>query len=240
MVQFRNSIRLRLAVAGFFTAPGWLIALWLGLACARGAEPRPVNPGRLGVAVPSDAIDFFNEDDLTKWQTADGTDAKWDIADGVAAPNGSGGIQTRGKYLDFQLHLEFNAPPSTGSGGSALAVFRIYEIVLNAAALWETDTNVCGSISGQPAPLAQATGRAGEWQTLDLIFHAPRCGPDGLPKTAARITALLNGILLYDNLEMEMEFAKAMPGFKVCDPQPLTLIDKGAPVQHRNLWLREL
>ncbi|MCC5025255.1 MAG: hypothetical protein J6386_21830 [Candidatus Synoicihabitans palmerolidicus] len=37
---------------------------------------------------------------------------------------------------------------------------------------------------------------AGEWQTYDIIFEAPDFAPDGTLLKRARVTVLLNGVLV--------------------------------------------
>jgi hypothetical protein len=73
-------------------------------------QPPVVTPGSTfsqGAPAPSDAEVLFDGKDLAKWQNNRGQDATWRVVDGCVetAPRG-GGIRTRGKWADFQLHVE--------------------------------------------------------------------------------------------------------------------------------------
>src|ERR1700733_9322110 len=92
-------------------------------------QPDIVTPGATfsqGAPPPSDAEVLFDGTDLSKWQGGQGKDlnwavrdAAWKVQDGyveVAPPKGED-IRTRGKWSDFQLHVEWAAPtPPKGQG----------------------------------------------------------------------------------------------------------------------------
>ena len=106
----------------------------------------------------------------------------------------------------------------------------------------ERADGMAGSIYGQFPPLANPGRGIGKWQTYDIIFRAPRFNEDGSVKEPARITALLNGILVQDNQElMGVATHKKRTSYKVhADKLPLTLQNHGQTVHYRNIWVREL
>ena len=53
---------------------------------------------------------LFDGKDLSKWQNSRGQEAPWRIQDGYMETAGREGIRTRGKWADFQLHVEFTTP----------------------------------------------------------------------------------------------------------------------------------
>ena len=66
-------------------------------------EPRVVDPG----PPPADAIVLLDGEDLSQWKSdKDGGPAKWEIKDGAAIVNGTGGISTKQDFDDCQLHIE--------------------------------------------------------------------------------------------------------------------------------------
>src|SRR5271165_2592721 len=83
-------------------------------------QPRVVTPGATfsqGAPAPSDAEVLFDGKDLAKWQTRRGQDATWKVQDGYLETGRGGGIRTRGKWADFQLHVEWASPnPPRGTG----------------------------------------------------------------------------------------------------------------------------
>ena len=64
-----------------------------------------------GFTAPSDAIILFDGKDLSKWESAKGGAALWKVHDGVVTVDKStGDIQTKDKFNDFQLHIEWCVP----------------------------------------------------------------------------------------------------------------------------------
>ena len=99
-----------------------------------------------------------------------------------------------------------------------------------------------GSIYGQYPPLVTATRKSGEWQAYDIVFRRPRFDSAGHLQSPARIAALLNGVLVQDNVAPTgpTAFHDRPPYMPGPEKYPLTLQDHGAPVQFRNIWIREL
>src|ERR1019366_9017819 len=76
--------------------------------------PTVVTPGApaLPVPPPADAIVLFDGTSLARWEDGKGGPAKWKLIAGGAmevAP-GTGGIQTREKFGDAQVHVEWMSP----------------------------------------------------------------------------------------------------------------------------------
>jgi hypothetical protein len=98
--------------------------------------PVVVTPGNTPQEAPSDAIMLFNGKDLSVWNADDSTKPiTWKVADGTVTvdnSHGHGGIHTKQKFTDYQLHLEWREPvdvsgegESRGNSGVYLAVFSI-------------------------------------------------------------------------------------------------------------------
>lgn len=217
-------------------------------------EPRHVTPGaRTGA--PSDAVVLFDGRDLREWLASASPDkpAGWTVADGVlTVRGGSGDIQTRRTFTDYQLHLEWRVPAGlTGSGqargnsGLFLASTgpgRGYELqVLDCA---DNKTYVNGqaaSIYKQHAPLVNACAAAGEWQSYDVIWTAPRFAADGSLLAPAYVTALHNGVLVQHHAALQGETVYAgKPFYRAHGPAPIKLQDHGDAVGFRNIWVRPL
>jgi len=80
---------------------------------------------------------------------------------------------------------------------------------------------------------------AGQWQTFDITFRAPRFGSDGKVSENPRITVLHNGIVIHNNVEMPSTTAGGIDQTMVKEG-PLLLQFHGDPVQYRNIWVRKL
>jgi hypothetical protein len=98
-----------------------------------------------------------------------------------------------------------------------------------------------GAIYGQTPPRVEATRPPGQWQTYDILFFAPRFA-DGKLVAPARITALLNGILVQHNEEIHGETGhRKLPAYTTkASTGPLSLGGHGCPIRFRNIWVRRL
>ena len=222
--------------------------------------PPVVKPGpAVSHAPPSDAIVLLGpKTRLREWASMDGSDAKW-----VANPDGSmtvkkgtGNVQTRRKFGSYQLHLEWRVPvgikgEGQGRGNSGLFLASTgggdagYELQIVDSFNNKTYANgQAASIYKQSPPLVNAMRPPGQWQTYDVIWHAPAFNADGTVKTRARVTAFHNGVLVQDNYEVQGETAYiGAPKYRAHGPSPIKLQDHGdpsQPISFRNIWVREL
>jgi hypothetical protein len=222
--------------------------------------PKIVTPGATDAAPPSDAIVLFDGTSEDEWVSAqDHTPAQWVVADGtltVKKAPGVGNIETRRKFKNYQLHVEWRVPTNiTGSGQARgnSGVFLAstgpgdagYELqVLDS---YNNTTYVNGqaaSIYKQSAPLVNPNRKPGEWQTYDIVWTAPTFNADGSLKTPAYVTAFFNGVLVQDHFELKGQTLYiGQPFYKAYDTAPIKLQahgDKSEPISFRNIWVREL
>src|SRR6187401_2144048 len=179
-------------------------------------EPKVVTPGTNGSA-PSDAIVLFDGSKQNEWVSAqDGSPAQWVVADGVLTVNKkAGNIETKRRFHDYQLHIEWREPVDiTGSGqlrGNS-GVFLAstgkgdagYELQIMDSFNNKTYVNgQAGSIYKQTAPLVNANRPPGEWQIYDIMWTAPTFSDDGSVKSPAKVTVLLNGLLVQNCTELK-------------------------------------
>lgn len=216
-------------------------------------NPPVITPGTASTEesagkAPSDAAVLFDGKDLSKWVGQNGKPAQWKVENGymeVAAKTGN--ISSRQSFGDCQLHIEFSEPtPPEGEsqerGNSGVFLMSTYEIqVLDSYENKTYADGQAGAIYGQYPPLVNASRPPGQWQTYDVIFHAPRF-VNGKLKSPARITLLQNGVLVQDNVVLTGPTAHGeRPPYKPGpDKMPLQLQDHGNPVRYRNIWIREL
>jgi hypothetical protein len=197
---------------------------------------------------PSDATVLFDGANFDAWEHLDGSPVKWKLVDGaMQVVGGSGNIRTKQKFEDVQLHIEFATPSEVkgngqGRGNSGIFFQSRYEIQVLDNYQNETYANgQVGSIYKQHIPLANPSRKPGEWQTYDIIYTAPTYNEDGLIKTPARITALLNGVLVQNNVSLlgTTEYI-GIPKLKVHGADAIMLQDHGNPTRFRNIWVRPL
>jgi len=223
-------------------------ALALGLSFALAAdsqkakEPVLIDPG----PPPSDAIVLFDGKDLSKWKAQNGGEPKWKLlGEGAMEVTGTGSIMTREEFGDCQLHVEWATPAvvkgeGQGRGNSGVYLQGRYEIqVLDSYTNKTYFNGQAGAFYLNAAPLVNASRRPGEWQSYDIIFHAPKQGPDG-QAVPGSFTVLHNGVLVQDHIPIKGGASTAALFKGVTPTGPLVLQDHGNPVRYRNIWLRKL
>jgi hypothetical protein len=192
---------------------------------------------------------LFDGSNLDEWKSTGGGPAKWKVADGyLETKPGTGPIETKRKFGDIQLHVEWAAPdPPAGVGqdrGNS-GVFLMGQFEIQVLDSYRADTYAdgqAGAIYGQYPPLFNASRPPGEWQTYDIAFRRPRFDPAGTLREPARITVIHNGILVQNNEEPigPTSWLKALPYTDQGDRGPIALQDHDHPVRYRSIWLREL
>ena len=220
--------------------------------------PKVVTPGKRPGDAPSDAIILFDGKNLDQWvQNNDGSPAKWDIIDSVLTVNKKyGSIETKQKFNNYQLHIEWREPEDiqgSGQGRGNSGVFLAslgkgdpgYELQVLDPYNNETYVNgMAGSIYKESTPLVNPGRKPGEWQVYDVVWTAPTFNDDGSLKTPARVTVLFNGVLVQNNFELigpTLYIGK--PQYKAHGPSPIKLQahgDASKPISFRNIWVREL
>ena len=218
------------------------------LACAQEPQPPVVRPG----PPPSDAVVLFDGTGVSEWVHADGSASRWTVDRGALVCNsGSGDLYTRRKLGSAQIHLEFAIPSMPDAkdqarGNSGVYLQGRYEIqVLDSFRNPTYPAGSCAALYGQYPPLVNASRRPERWQTYDIIFHAPTCGPDGATSAPGTLTLLHNGVLVQDHVTIKGPTAGGA-STNVCEPGPLMLQDHYHPdvkqtlMRFRNIWYRPL
>jgi hypothetical protein len=210
-------------------------------------QPAMVAPGGHGKA-PSDAIVLFDGKSLDAW-----TGGQWEVksdANGgyFQVKPGSGNIRTKEGFGSCQFHIEWMVPEScncNGQQGCNSGVFFMdrYELQILGSNPNKTYVDgMAGSMYGQYPPLVNACNPNGQWNTYDVIFHAPVFKSDGSLEKAGSMTVFFNGVLVQDNspiLGATAHAAKAK--YSAHEPAlPIGLQDHGDPLRFRNVWVRPL
>ena len=217
--------------------------------------PKVVMPGAATSDAPSDAIVLFDGKNLDQWSSVKtpGAPAAWNVADGILTVNKSAGnIQTKKSFADYQLHLEWRIPANITGEGQARGnsgVFLAstgpgddgYEIQILDCFNNSTYVNgQTGSVYKQAIPMANACKKPGEWQTLDIVFQAPKFNDAGKKTANAKFVSIkLNGKEIQKNVEApkptggELSSEEASMG-------PLLFQGDHGPVAVRNVRVKEI
>ncbi|MBI1311584.1 DUF1080 domain-containing protein [bacterium] len=174
------------------------------------------------------------------------------LFDGKTADRFKGGRMTEGGLLmqgctsvetfqSFDLHLEFQLsfmPYASGQGRANSGVYmqgRYETQVLDSFGL-EGKQNETGGIYSVKDPDLNMCLPPLSWQTYDVQFTAAKFDADGKKTKNARMTVLLNGIKVQDNVEVDHS-TTASPLKEGSEPGPIYIQDHGNPVRFRNIWV---
>jgi len=221
--------------------------------------PKIITPGANFTAPPSDAIILFDGKNLDEWVLLKDSAAtkKWTLADNVMTVDKTAGdLQTKRKFMDFQLHIEYRIPENITGTGQARGNSGIFLAALpwgpggyelQVLDNYKNTTYVNGQVGSmykQAVPLANACKKPGEWQTYDVVWTAPRFNDHGILQSAARVTVFHNGVLVQNNTTLLGDTPYiGQPSYRVHGASPIKLQshgDKSEPISYRNIWLREL
>ncbi len=169
------------------------------------------------------------------------------LADGsIEIDPSKGSLFSRGTWSDHRLYLEFRHAYNSESvgprrGNSGLYVFNSYELqLIDSFARPPTKTSE-GAVYQLAAPLVTASAPPLEWQSLELVFRAPRFDADGNKTANARLTAWLNGIMIHNDVEIPHPTGGSPAGGReqrdAPGPQPFMLQNHGGLLQFRHIWV---
>jgi len=167
----------------------------------------------------------------------------WSVSgDGIATPRRSD-ITSKQEFGDCYLHVEFRTPADASgrpvtSGNSGVGLQGRYEVQILNSYGRAPEAHGCGALYSQTAPRVTASKQAGEWQSFDIIFRAPRLDASGKVTEQPRATVFQNGILVQNN-----ESFNGPTGIQYGEfhgqpaTGPLVLQGDHDPVQFRSVWI---
>ncbi len=219
---------------------GVVSAAVVSQAVAQAKDKIPVNP-KLLVEPPDGAIVLFSgkpEQLRDNWYERYGKKAPgWKVNDkGVATPNHHD-VTSKQEFGDCYLHVEF-CEPMTSSGNSGVGMQGRYEIQILNSYGKKPEAHECGAIYSQTPPKVIASKPAGEWQTFDIFFRAPRFDADGKLVEKARVTAYQNGTAIHEDAEIKGPTGIHYGEFKgEVAKGPIVLQGDHDTVLFRNIWI---
>jgi hypothetical protein len=196
--------------------PGWVIA--------GGVELNPKNPRRL-VSRPGNGV------------LLNGPKGR--------APN----LVTRQKFTDVEVHLEFCIAQRSNSGVKLMGLYEIQ--IVDSHGKKKLSGDSCGGIYPRAeerpryhhidegvAPRSNAALPAGKWQTLDILFQAPRFKEGKKVANARFVKVTLNGKVVHEDVEVKYPTGAAWRLRKEVAEGPLLLQGDHGPVAFRNVRIR--
>ncbi|MCX6900052.1 MAG: SUMF1/EgtB/PvdO family nonheme iron enzyme [Verrucomicrobia bacterium] len=193
---------------------------------AREAAPTPTKFGTL-----------FDGRDTLAWQRSDGGPCDWRVEAGALVA-GATDLDTREKFQDFELHVEFACPQDRKQGNSGVYIQGRYELqILESFGKPATDGS-CGAIFKLKAPTENASKPPDEWQTFDISFRAARFDAAGAKTANARLSVVHNDATIHRDVEIARNTGKGEE--ESAAPGPIRLQGYGSPVRFRNIRIKPM
>lgn len=158
-------------------------------------------------------------------------------------------LRTKEMYADVDVHVEFLIARGSNSGVKLMGLYEIQ--IIDKPVAKEGTGDSCGGIypraelkpryhhidKGVP-PRTQAAREAGTWQSLDIVFQAPRFDAAGKKTGSARfVKVVLNGQVIHEDVEVTAPTGHAWRNPEVARG-PLLLQGDHGPVAFRNVRIR--
>ncbi len=146
-------------------------------------------------------------------------------------------------FGDVQLHLEYAIPADvTGTsqdrGNGGVTFMGRYEIqILDSYNNRTYADGMMASIYGEWPPLVNVSRKPGEWQSLDIVFEAPRFTGRVTP---GYFTIFWNGVVVQNRAELYGTTTPTMTPhvYTPHDPELPLQLQGRARVRYRNVWIR--
>jgi len=172
----------------------------------------------------------------------------WTPGAGVLVNGPSGNtrnIFSKTEHGDVEAHIEFVIPKGSNSGVYFMGRYEVQ--VYDSHGVEKPKYIDCGGIYERwkdnkgyegHGPRVNAAKPAGQWQTFDVVFRAPRFDASGKKTANARfVTVVHNGVVIHENVEVTGPTrAGAFEDEKPLGP--LMLQGDHGPVAYRNIRLR--
>lgn len=158
---------------------------------------------------------------------------------------------TKADFGDVEAHFEFLVPKGSNSGVKFEGLYEIQ--ILDSHGVAKPNGRHCGGVypraellpryhyldDGIP-PRVNAARPAGVWQTLDVVFLAPRIDADGKKIADARLVrAVLNGQVIHEDVPLKTPTGHAWHNKEIVRGPILLQADHG-PVAFRNIRVRPI
>lgn len=203
----------------------------------------------LGLQAPDNATIIFDGTSLDAFKLARTLEQTWEIKLGgiLQAHPDVGNMNTKQRFRDVTLHLEFRLPLMPGANGqeranSGVFLQDTFEVqILDSYGLpgyW----NECGALYQIVAPKVNMCLPPLQWQTYDIEYRAGRFDDKRNLLELPRITVRHNGVLIHNDVELphgtsySAEKGPARPPHR---PEFIRLQAHHNRVQYRNIWLVE-
>jgi hypothetical protein len=148
-------------------------------------------------------------------------------------------IYTEKEFGDCEVHVELMVPKGSNSGVYLMGRYEVQ--VFDSFGKKKPTRSDLGGIYSTADPIAENydAKAPGQWQTLDIIFQAPKFDADGKKTQNARFLSVkLNGKEIHKDVEAPKPTGSELSSKEV-PTGPIMLQGDHGPVAFRNLRIRE-
>jgi hypothetical protein len=147
-------------------------------------------------------------------------------------------IVSERKFADCELHVEVMVAKSGNSGVYVMGQYEVQVFDSFGKPKEKLGPIDMGGIYSTKAPSENASKAAGEWQTFDITFRAPRFDASGKKTENAKfIKVVLNGKTIQENVEAPKPTGSELPGGEK-PTGPLFFQGDHGPVAYRNVRVK--
>jgi len=210
------------------------------------------------------SVALFNGKDLSGWKLRDEkADPTWKVVSSVKIDpsnpkkligEGSGGaadsillripaekatdLISEKSFGDCEVHLEFFLAKDSNSGVFLMGQYEVQITDSFGIPDNKLQAGECGGIPWLKAPATNACKAPGQWQTLDIVFRAPKFDATGKKTANAKFVSItLNGKKVQENLEVPEPTGSELDGGEK-PTGPLLLQGNEGVVAFRNVSIK--
>lgn len=175
-----------------------------------------------------------------------------DAGEGAMLSRGDSNLYTRAEFGDAEVRLEFMVPRDSNSGVKLNGHYEIQIRDTHGKPVDQLTGDDCGGVyprgENRPryhqidkgvAPKVNAARPAGEWQSLEITFRAPRFDAAGKKTENARfVRVVLNGEVIHEDVELKYPTGAAWDEETEVARGRFMLQGDHGPVAFRNVRIR--
>ncbi len=156
----------------------------------------------------------------------------------VNAKMGTGGIDiyTEEKFGDCTISLELMVSKGSNSGVYVMGEYEVQVLDSFGKKDAELTQGDLGALYSAAKPAKNVAKAPGEWQTLEIVFQAPKFEGDKRVAAAKFVKVTLNGEVLHENVEMKGPTPGGLTG-KEASTGPLMFQGDHGPVAFRDIHI---
>ena len=209
----------------------------------------------LNMKAPKGAITLFNGANFSEWRASNNKPIAWKIdkkeksmMGARDANNQSSDIETKRKFKNCRLHIEFMTPDQSGRGmgqsrGNSGVFFGRFEVQVLDSFGAQGDWDECGALYRFMPPQINACLPPERWQTYDIVFYGAK-DKNGRLERNPRITVYHNGMKIHNDVEIweGTDYNSRDKNLKNLREHafPIKLQWHSEPVKFRNIWIEEI